>query len=394
MLISIAVILLSGLLFGTICKKIRFPALIGMIIAGILTGPYGLDILDGSILNISSELRRIALIIILIRAGLKLDLKDLKKVGRPAVLMCFVPACFEMIGMILFAPPLLGMFVLDAAILGAVICAVSPAVVVPRMIRLIDENYGTKKGIPQMILAGASVDDVFVIVMFTSFTGLAKGENVSWVSFVNIPVSILTGIAVGILSGIILYWFFEKFNVTAVVQVIIIFAVSFVMNWAEGVSAFIPFAGLIAIMSFGTEIKRKSPEMSKALSEIFDKLWLPAEIFLFVLVGASVATDSLKNAGLLAVLLVFSALLFRVAGVFVCMLGTKLSFKEKLFCMLAYTPKATVQAAIGGLPLAMGLECGQTVLTVSVIAIIITAPVGAFLIDLTYKKLLSKDNSV
>lgn len=226
MLISIAVILLSGLLFGTICKKIRFPALIGMIIAGILTGPYGLDILDGSILNISSELRRIALIIILIRAGLKLDLKDLKKVGRPAVLMCFVPACFEMIGMILFAPPLLGISVLDAAILGAVICAVSPAVVVPRMIRLIDENYGTKKGIPQMILAGASVDDVFVIVMFTSFTGLAKGENVSWVSFLNIPVSIMTGIAAGILSGIILHWFFNKFNVKAVVQVIIIFAVS------------------------------------------------------------------------------------------------------------------------------------------------------------------------
>ena len=393
MLISIAVILLSGLLFGTICKKIRVPALIGMIIAGVLTGPYGLDILDGSILNISSELRRIALIIILIRAGLKLDLKDLKKVGRPAILMCFVPACFEMIGTILLAPNLLGISVLDAAILGTVICAVSPAVVVLRMINLIDKSYGTKKCIPQMILAGASVDDVFVIVMFTSFTGLAKGENVSWISFVNIPVSILTGIAVGILFGIILHWFFKKIDVKAIVQVIIIFAVTFVMNWAEEVSDFVPFAGLIAIMSLGTEIKRKNPEMSTSLSGIFDKIWVPAEIFLFVLVGASVAIDSLKNAGLIAVLMVFSILLFRMAGVFICMLGTKLSFKERLFCMLAYTPKATVQAAIGGLPFAMELECGQTVLTVSVIAIIITAPVGAFLIDKTYKKLMSKDNS-
>lgn len=393
MLISIAVILLSGLLFGTICKRIRFPALIGMIIAGILTGPYGLSILDSSILNISSELRRIALIIILIRAGLKLDLKDLKKVGRPAVLMCFIPACFEMIGMILLAPPLMGISVIDAAILGAVICAVSPAVVVPRMIHLIDEGYGTEKGIPQMILAGASVDDVFVIVMFTSFTGLAQGENVSWVSFVNIPVSILTGVGFGILFGMLLHWFFKKFNVRPVIQVIIVFAVSFIMNWAEDVSGFIPFAALIAIMSLGTEIKRKSSEMSKSLSGIFDKLWIPAEIFLFVLVGASVAIDNVKNAGLPAILLVFSALLFRMSGVFVCMLRTKLSLKEKTFCMLAYTPKATVQAAIGGIPLAMGLECGQIVLTISVMAIILTAPIGAFLIDLTYKKLLSEQKS-
>ena len=393
MLISIAIIFLSGLLFGTICKKIRLPALIGMIIAGILTGPYGLNILDSSILNISSELRRIALIIILIRAGLKLNIADLKKVGRPAILMCFVPACFEMIGMILFAPPLLELSVLDAAILGAVICAVSPAVVVPRMIHLMDEQYGTQKGIPQMILAGASVDDVFVIVMFTSFTGIAQGNDISWVSFINMPISILTGIAVGIISGLLFYLVFRKWNVKPVIQVMIIVAVSFFMNWVEGAFAFIPFAGLIAIMSLGTEIKRKSSEMSKSLSDIFDKLWIPAEIFLFVLVGASVAIDSLKNAGLVAVILVFSALLFRMLGVFVCMLGTKLSFKEKLFCMLAYMPKATVQAAIGGLPLAMGLGCGQTVLTVSVIAIILTAPIGAFAIDLTYKKLLSEDKN-
>ena len=298
-----------------------------------------------------------------------------------------------MIGMILFAPPLLELSVLDAAILGAVICAVSPAVVVPRMIHLMDEQYGTQKGIPQMILAGASVDDVFVIVMFTSFTGIAQGNDISWVSFINMPISILTGIAVGIISGLLFYLVFRKWNVKPVIQVMIIFAVSFFMNWVEGAFAFIPFAGLIAIMSLGTEIKRKSSEMSKSLSDIFDKLWIPAEIFLFVLVGASVAIDSLKNAGLFAVILVFSALLFRMLGVFVCMLGTKLSFKEKLFCMLAYMPKATVQAAIGGLPLAMGLGCGQTVLTVSVIAIILTAPIGAFAIDLTYKKLLSEDKN-
>lgn len=393
MLISISVIILSGLLFGTICKRIHFPALIGMIIAGVLIGPYGLNIIDGSILNISSELRRIALIIILIRAGLKLDLNDLKKSGRPAVLMCFVPACFEMAGTILLAPVLLGLSILDAAILGAVICAVSPAVVVPRMIRLIDEKYGTEKGIPQMILAGASVDDVFVIVMFTTFTGLAKGEDFSWLSIVNIPVSILTGIALGFLAGLFINWFFEKFNVTNVIQVIILFAFSFAMNWAEEASIYIPFAGLIAIMSLGTAIKRKSPQAAKALSETFDKLWIPAEIFLFVLVGASVVIDSVENAGLTAILLIFAVLLFRMLGVFVCMLGTKLSFKEKLFCMLAYTPKATVQAAIGGLPLMMGLECGQIVLTISVAVIIITAPVGAFLIDLTYKKLLSADKS-
>lgn len=389
MLISIAVILLCGLLFGGICKRLCFPALIGMIIAGVLIGPYGLNIIDDSILSISSELRRIALIIILIRAGLKLDLRDLKKAGRPALLMCFVPACFEMAGTVVLAPVLLGISVLDAAILGTVICAVSPAVVVPRMIRLIDEKYGTEKGIPQMILAGASVDDVFVIVIFTTFTGLAKGEDFSWISIINIPVSILTGIAFGILAGLVIQWFFEKFRITNVTQVIIIFALSFAMNWAEEASVYVPFAGLIAIMSMGIGVKRKSPEMAKALSGIFDKLWIPAEIFLFILVGASVAIDSAKNAGLTAVLLIIAVLLFRMAGVFVCMLGTKFSLREKLFCMLAYTPKATVQAAIGGLPLAMGLECGQIVLTISVAAIIITAPLGAFLIDLTYKKLLS-----
>lgn len=393
MLISISVIVLSGLLFGWLCKKIRFPALFGMIIAGIIIGPHALNLLDSSILIISTEIRRIALVIILIRAGLKLDLSDLKKVGRPALLMCFVPACLEIAGMIILAPRLLGLSILDSAILGTVIGAVSPAVVVPRMIRLIDEGYGTEKGIPQMILAGASVDDVFVIVMFTSFTGLAQGNDISWVSFVNIPISIAAGIAAGILIGLLMFLFFRRFHINLMLQVILILAVSFILNWIEDEFSFIPFAGLIAIMLVGVELKKKNSDSAKELSGIFDRLWIPAEIFLFVLVGASVAVDSLGGAGLSAVILVLGVLVFRMIGVFLCVIGTKLNLKEKLFCMLAYTPKATVQAAIGGLPLAMGLSCGVTVLTVSVAAILITAPLGAFAIDLTYKKFLQKDNT-
>lgn len=391
MLISISIILFSGLLLGWLCKKIRFPALFGMIIAGVIVGPHALDLLDGSILNISAEIRRIALIIILIRASLKLDISDLKKVGRPALLMCFVPACFEIIGMIILAPKLLGLSILDSAILGTVVGAVSPAVVVPRMISLIDGGYGTEKGIPQMILAGASVDDVFVIVMFTSFTGLAQGDDISWIGFVNIPISILIGIAAGILTGLLLFWIFKKFRTNLMIQAISILSVSFVLNWAEELSV-IPFAGLIAIMAAGAELKRKSLKTAKSLSGIFDKLWIPAEIFLFVLVGASVAIDIIGGTGLSAVALVFGVLIFRMIGVFLCVIGTNLNLKERFFCMLAYTPKATVQAAIGGLPLAMGLPCGMIVLTVSVIAILITAPLGAFAIDLTYKNFLQMNN--
>ncbi len=391
MLISIAVLLFSGMILGYLCKKIKFPALFGMIIAGILTGPYVLNILDESLLAISTDLRRIALIIILIRAGLKLDLTDLKKVGRPAILMCFLPACAEICGMVLLAPKILGLTVLEAAVLGSVVAAVSPAVVVPRMINLIDEGYGTLEGVPQMVLAGASVDDVFVIVMFTTFTGLMQGGSVSVMSFVNIPLSILAGILGGILTGFLLERFFEKMQTALTVRVMIVFAVSFVLNWLEGAQAVVPFAGLIAIMALGTEIRRRNPVAAEALSGNFDKLWVPAEIFLFVLVGASVAVDSLKSAGPAAVVLVLMVLIFRMAGVFLCVLGTRLNRKERLFAMLAYTPKATVQAAIGGLPLAMGFDCGMTVLTVSVVAIMLTAPLGAFAIDATHRRLLRKE---
>ncbi len=388
MLISIALILLAGIFAGQICKKCKFPALFGMIIAGIIIGPYGLNMLDKSILNISSELRRIALIIILIRAGLKLNLNDLKKQKGPAIMMCFVPACFEIIGMIILAPVFFGISRLDAAILGAVVAAVSPAVVVPRMIRLIDEEKGTDKGIPQIILAGASVDDVFVIVMLTTFMGMAKGEGVSLVKYVNIPVSIITGILAGLLVGIVLYYFFDFIKMSKMLKIAVVLSVCFILNWIEETESVIPFTGLIAIMALGTMIRKKNMDVAKELSGVFDNIWTIAEIFLFVLVGASVAVSSLKNAGLSAILLLMMVLVFRMIGVFVCVLNTNLTFKEKLFCMLAYTPKATVQAAVGGLPLAAGLGCGEIVLTVSVIAILLTAPLGAFAIDYSYKKWL------
>ena len=388
MLMSLCVIMLSGLLLGWICKKIRFPSLFGMIIAGIIIGPYALNLIDQSVLDVSSDIRRIALIVILIRAGLKLDLSDLKKVGRPAVLMCFVPACFEIVGMVVLAPILLNISFLDAAIMGAVIGAVSPAVIVPRMIKLIDEGYGTDKGIPQMILAGASVDDVFVIVMFTTFTGLAQGGEVSILRFLNIPVSIVTGIIVGLIAGFLFVKWFLKINIRATVKAIIVLSVSFALWAFEDSFKMVPFASLIAIMAIGIGIKKWGSHYAKELSGKYDKMWAVAEIFLFVLVGASVAIDSAVSAGVSAIILVLGVLVFRMVGVFVCILGTKLSMKEKLFCMIAYTPKATVQAAIGGLPLAMGLPCGQMVLTVSVIAILLTAPLGAFGIDLTYQNFL------
>lgn len=391
MLISITAILFFGMFFGFLCKKVRFPSLFGMILAGILIGPYVLGLIDDSILNISTEIRKIALIIILIRAGLKLSFDDLKKVGRPAILMCFLPATFEVVGMVLLAPKFLGISVLEAAILGAVVGAVSPAVIVPRMIRLIDEGYGSEHAIPQMILAGASVDDVFVIVLFTTFTSLAQGGSVNFRSFVNIPVSIVIGIAVGLLAGYLLFLFFEKMHIRDTTKVMIVLGVCFALTAAEDwLKDLIPFASLIAVMSLGLMIKKKKSELAVRLSAKYDKMWTVAEVFLFVLVGASVAIDSLATAGVYSIALVLLVLVFRMAGVALCMLGTKLDMRERCFCMLAYTPKATVQAAIGGLPLAMGLACGQIVLTVSVIAILITAPLGAFAIDLTYKKFLQK----
>ncbi len=393
MLLSVGLILLVGMSLGWLCRKLKLPSLLGMLLTGILLGPYVLDILDPDLLNISAELRKIALIIILTRAGLGLDISGLKKIGRPAILMCFVPASFELLGMILIAPKLMGMSLLEAAIMGSVLAAVSPAVVVPRMVKLTDEGYGTAQGIPQLILAGASVDDVYVIVLFSTFTGMMQGDKASVLSFVNIPISIILGIAIGIAAGYALAFFFKKVHLRDTTKVLIILSISFLLSSAEDhLTTAITFSSLIAIMFLGVGLQRKRNEAAKRLSAKFSKLWVAAEVFLFVLVGATVNIGYLGNVGIKALLLIIGALAFRMLGVLVCLLGTKLNAKERLFSMLAYTPKATVQAAIGGIPLAMGFACGETVLTVAVLAIVLTAPLGAFAIDLSYKNLLKKEN--
>ena len=391
MLLSISLILILGMFMGWICRKMKLPALLGMLITGIILGPYGLNLLDGSILGISAELRKIALIIILTRAGLGLDLSGLKKIGRPAVLMCFVPASFELLGMILLAPKLMGLSVLEAAVMGAVLAAVSPAVVVPRMVKLMDEGYGVKEGIPQLILAGASVDDVYVIVLFSTFVGMMQGEGASILKFVNIPVSIFWGIAIGLLLGVLLAYFFKKVHIRDTSKVLIILSISFLLVVIEDkLTTAITFSSLIAVMFIGIGLQKKREAVAKRLSVKYGKLWVAAEVFLFVLVGATVNIEYLGKVGAKAFVVIIGALIFRMFGVFVCLLGTSLKRKERLFAMMAYTPKATVQAAIGGIPLALGFACGDTVLTVAVLAIVFTAPLGAFAIDLSYKKLLNK----
>lgn len=392
MLTSLALIFLVGMGLGWLVSKLRLPSLLGMLLTGILLGPYVLDLLDDSILGISADLRQLALIIILTRAGFSLNLEDLKKVGRPAILMCFVPACFEMAGMMLLAPPLLHISLLDAAIMGAVVAAVSPAVIVPRMLRLMENGYGTDKSIPQLIMAGASVDDVFVIVMFSSFTGLAQGGELSPITFVQIPVSIVTGIAVGLAVGLAFSEVYRRVHVRDSAKVVALLSVSFLLVALESaVKGVIPFSGLLAVMSCGIAVNRRRPELAARFSAKYSKLWVAAEILLFVLVGATVDVSYALAFGGAAILAILGALVFRMAGVFVCLLRTKLELKERLFCMLAYTPKATVQAAIGSLPLTMGLSCGHVVLTVAVLAILITAPLGAFSVDSTYRRLLKRE---
>lgn len=392
MLTSLSLVFLLGMLLSRAFQKIRLPGLLGMLVTGMILGPYALNMLDGSILGISADLRQIALIIILTRAGLSLDIQDLKKVGRPAVLMCFVPACFEIMGMILLAPRLLGISVLDAAIMGAVVGAVSPAVIVPKMLNLMEKGYGVKKSIPQLILAGASVDDVFVIVLFTAFTGLAQGGTFSPASILSIPVSIGTGIVAGGLAGILLALFFQKVHIRDSAKVVILLSISFLMIELENrLKGYVPFSGLLAVMSIGIALQKKRYEAAARLSVKYSKLWVAAEVLLFVLVGATVDISYALKAGAAAVILIFGVLIFRMAGVFFCLLGTDINRKERLFCMIAYMPKATVQAAIGGVPLAMGLGCGKIVLTVAVLAILITAPLGAFGVEQTYKRLLKAD---
>lgn len=398
MLTSLSLIFLVGLAMGAICRKLKLPRIIGMLVTGIVLGPYVLDWLDPSILSISADLRKMALIIILLKAGLSLDLQDLKKAGRSAVLLSFVPASCELLGYVLLAPVILGITRVEAAVMGAVLAAVSPAVVVPRMVSLMEKKYGTDKAIPQMILAGASCDDIFVIVLFTTFLGRAQGGSADMMDFVNIPVSIVLGILLGAVVGYGLYLFFEtayarKHCVRNSMKVIIVLGFSFLLiaieGWLEGKIA---VSGLLAVVSMACVIKLKSTAfVSKRLSEKFGKLWLAAEVMLFVLVGAAVDIRYTLKAGVAAIIMILAALVFRSIGVLLCVAGTKLTWKERLFCVIAYLPKATVQAAIGSVPLAAGLSCGNIVLSVAVMAIVITAPLGALGIDSSYKKLLKHE---
>lgn len=391
MLFSLTLIFLSGIVLGSIFNCLKLPQLLGMLLTGIILGPYLLNLLDPKILSISTDLRQIALIIILTRAGLNLNINDLKKVGRPAVLMCFVPATFEILGMIIFAPKFLGLGLLDSAILGTVIAAVSPAVVVPKMLKLMEDGYGTEEGIPQLIMAGASVDDVFVIVLFTSFIGLASNGTFSALNLIKIPTSIFFGISVGFLCAILLIYFFKKVHIRDSMKVIIILNISFLLvTFEHSLTGIIGFSGLLAIMSMGTGIQEKNSILAKRLSSKYSKLWIAAEVMLFVLVGATVNIKYALGASIPAILLIMTVIVFRMVGVFLCLLGTSLSYKERLFCMIAYCPKATVQAAIGSIPLSMGLSSGNIILTVAVLSILITAPLGAFAIDFSYKKLLNR----
>ena len=391
MLLSLALIFLLGMILGSLFKKLKLPALLGMLLTGILLGPHFFNLLDSSILNISADLRQIALIIILTRAGLNLDIQDLKKVGRPAFFICFIPATLEIIGMIILASYLFKLSFLDSAILGTVIAAVSPAVIVPKMLKLMEKGYGKKNSIPQLIMAGASVDDIFVIVLFTAFTGLATTGALSFAEFIKIPTSIILGLLAGAILGKILALFFEKIHLRDSNKVIILLSIAFLLVTLEkSITGIIGFSGLLAIMAMGGTIKKFRKEVAIRLSNKFSKLWIASELILFVLVGASVNINYLSSTGILAIILILGVLIFRMFGVFISLLGTPLDRKERLFSMIAYCPKATVQAAIGSIPLAMGLPCGELILSIAVLSILITAPLASFAIDLTYKKLLTK----
>lgn len=391
MLFSLALILFCGFALGGIMKMCRLPALLGMMLTGVLLGPNVFDLIDPSILAASAELREIALVVILIRAGLAMDLKDLRRVGRPAFLMSFVPATFELAAVVIFAPLLLGISYLDAALLGAVLAAVSPAVVVPRMLKLMGTGYGRDKSIPQLILAGASVDDIYVIVLFASFTGMYQGQSFDFLSLLRVPISVVSGLILGTLTGYVIVWMFKKIPMRGTIRMLLLLAVSFLFVELESaVRAYVPISGLLAVMALGGTILKKDGTLAKQMSAKLSKTWVVAELFLFVLIGAAVDIGYIGKAGMMAVYLLILALLFRIAGVYFSLFKTELNRKEKLFCAISYLPKATVQAAIGGVPLSLGIATGHTILAVAVLAIVITAPIGAIGVDLTYKRLLTQ----
>lgn len=390
MLLSIGLIILTGLLMGWVFSKLYLPRIIGMLIAGIILGPQVLNVLDTSVISMSGDLRKIALIIIIAKAGLSLNISDLRRIGRPAVMLCFIPATLELLAFVLFAPLIMDVTVLQAAILGAVMGAVSPAVTVPRLTKMIDDGYGVKKGIPQMLIAGASADDIYVIVLFSTLVGLEAGGSVSVLNFLRIPMEIVSGAVLGTVLGIFMALYFKKVHMRDSLKVTIIMAVNMLLYWFEGIA---PVSGLLAVMSMGIAINMKMPEVSKRLSQKFTKLWVAAEIFLFVLVGSTVNISYVSEAGLGMVAMLFIGLIFREAGTYISIVGTGLNTKEKIFCLISQVPKATVQAAIGGIPLAMGLGCGNIVLTMAVISIVITAPLGAIGMDATCHKYITKDEN-
>ena len=387
---SIALILIIGFLFSSLFIRLQLPGLLGLILTGILLGPFGMDLMAPELLAISADIRKIALIVILVRAGLTMELGDLKKIGRPAILMTFLPATFEILAVTLLAPKLLGITLLESAILGTVLGAVSPAVVVPRMIMLIESGYGKAKGIPQMILAGACVDDVYVIVLFTSFMGMYTGSGFQAITLLSVPVSIALGLLGGLLVGLGLVFLFRTFHIRDTMKVMLVLSASFLLVTAEdSLAKFIPFSGLLGVMAVGATLLKRRPELAKRLNDKFAKIWSAAEIFLFVLVGSAVDISALGGVGFAAVTLIFGALFFRMVAVILAVSSTNLNTKERIFSAMAYIPKATVQAAIGSIPLAAGVEAGSIILSVAVLAIILTAPIGATFIDRTYKTFLT-----
>ena len=394
MLFSLSLILILGFSLSGIFNRLRLPGLLGMILTGIILGPYALNLISPDILDISSDLREIALIIILTRAGLNIDIKDLKKVGRPAILMCFVPALFEITAVTLLAPLFFNISYIEAAIMGSVLAAVSPAVIVPRMIHLIDSGYGKDKSIPQLIMAGASVDDIFVIVLFASFMGMYGGEGFNPTSLLLVPVSIISGMGLGIISGFIFVKVFKAIHVRDTVKVLIMLSIAFLfVSLEDFIKPYFPVSGLLAVMAFSATILSTYEVLAKRITGKFSKIWVAAEVLLFVLVGAAVDISYLKGAGIASIVFILSALAFRIVGVNVSLLGTSLDKKERIFCSIAYLPKATVQAAIGAVPLAAGVSAGNLILTVAVVAILISAPLGAIGVDNTYKKLLHKSKT-